>query len=835
MSKLRRSLACLLVLMMILTLVPMNVSAATIVFKKENATVYENGKSKGVYTYTLKNVSKGQTVKWSVTGKGKKYISLKYAQKKITGKTTANKITVNTNGDMEAKNKKFTLQAQVYSKKNKLIATVKSSAKIKIGVENAVVVGDVSEQEILKTGEEYMFGVEITPLNCTDTVKWSAVDANGADVSSRISEDGEFLTTVPGNYTITASVCRGSTKKKSVDKTIVVEDAIVNAEQTRINGFKAGFSCDIGSRFEAQKMSITGSDKSTLIAKDTKMNSDGTLEVSTQTNFMDGVTYTVTYGNFSTEFVASVGAPAALQILTTQVTVDKLTPIQYALLDKQGIDVTSLYPGKIEYKPDLTNGIVDEDNRILMKTVGKSGTIHADFIPEDTKIEPLSADGTVVCVAVSVAEKNNFTITDSVAEPDYSAVSYQDQHSIYLGDVGYVHFRALDSEGDVIKYDSVTYTSSDSDALIINSSGKVTPIKAQKVTVFVLAKLNGTEYSYNYDVTITEAPILTSIQLEKDAIEVSNLANSDYKKYIKVVAFDQFGLPYELTSEGAAFVKPTAANAPVVEYETEQNRIIVKPASKQAGSYSYQLTITSGGRSVSAPFVVNVSNVPAAGTATYQVELDESAIDVALNKSTTTADQSNCIRIAKYVDNVFAGYQTFSVTSITKDGKYYGSNLTDGGSSTVQGINNVSKLALVTRRMKNVSATTCDCLKADVGTYTIDFSYYRSDLNSYMKEQVTVRILDSTAAVVANVERTTSTKTCGNALELAKDCIAVKIGEITECSVTGETNVGSKVVTVSKDAYHIKDVTITTTTEIASGIKANEVYKVSIDKTLTNN
>ena len=70
--------------------------------------------------------------------------------------------------------------------------------------------------------------------------------------------------------------------------------------------------------------------------------------------------------------------------------------------------------------------------------------------------------------------------------------------------------------------------------------------------------------------------------------------------------------------------------------------------------------------------------------------------------------------------------------------------------------------------------------------------------------------------------------------ELAKNCISVKNGEITECTLIGEDKPGSQVLVVSKELYYIQDVTVTTTTNIAGGMKANEVYKVQVGKTLTN-
>lgn len=835
MRAVKKYVAFMLALMMVITAVPLNIpAAAKPAFKKEYKSVYENASSKGEYVYTLKNLTKGQTVKWSVSGDGKKYVTLKFKDRKVTGKTSSNRIFINTEEDLAAKKAKFKLTAKIYSKKGKLESTVTTQAVIKILSTEVDIVGEALGLGVLPTGTECSFAAEIFPTNYTDTVKWTVTNQAGIDVSAYISQSGVFKTDVPGTYTITATTYNGSNKKQSDSQSVVVDDSITKVVQTNSNSFKASFSSDISKRFDRAKMSIVGSDGSTLIIKESKVASDGTVNVTTHANFTDGVVYTVKYANFSTTFKASVGVPAVLTILTEKVTVDKLTEIQYAILDKNGIDVTAVYPGTIEYTPKLTNGIIDENKMILMKTVGSSGTISAKFTPADTKLSAVEGSGTVVCIALTSGEKTNFTITDSPATPDYSAASYADQRNVYLGTTAYAHFRALDSEGDAIKYESITYTSSDPDALIINANGKVTPIKAQKVTIFVTAKANGLEYPYNFDVVVAEKPYLSSVSVDQSTVSVSNLNNADYQKYIHVTALDQFKSAYALTDEVVTFIKPTAAYAPTVTYDAENNRIAVNPSSSSQGTYTYQVTVTSGGKSAATSFTVVVSNVPTSGVVTYEVELDNSIVDVAVNAATTVADQYTNVRLAKYVNNIFAGYATFTVNSISKDGKYYGSDLTSGAANSVQQVNNVTKLALLTRKMTAVDTTTYNCTKAELGTYNIALTYYRSDISSNMTSSVAVTVTDTETAAAATVERTTSTETCVTALDLAKNCIAVKNGIMTDCVVTGEANPGSKVAIASKDQCHIKEIKVINSTTVANGITINEVNTIAIGKTLTN-
>ena len=64
MNKIRKSLAFVLALILLVGMVPVDTpAAAKVAFSKTRTNVYDNGVDKGEYVYTIKNVSKGQTVK----------------------------------------------------------------------------------------------------------------------------------------------------------------------------------------------------------------------------------------------------------------------------------------------------------------------------------------------------------------------------------------------------------------------------------------------------------------------------------------------------------------------------------------------------------------------------------------------------------------------------------------------------------------------------------------------------------------------------------------------------------------------------------------------------
>ena len=77
-QNLKKMIAFVCAVAMMITLVPVNAEAATkkVAFSKSYTALYENDTNKGVYTYTVKNLIKGQKVKWSISGTGKSYAKL---------------------------------------------------------------------------------------------------------------------------------------------------------------------------------------------------------------------------------------------------------------------------------------------------------------------------------------------------------------------------------------------------------------------------------------------------------------------------------------------------------------------------------------------------------------------------------------------------------------------------------------------------------------------------------------------------------------------------------------------------------------------------------------
>ena len=88
----KKLIAVLCALAMIISVFPVQADAAAKPkFVKNYTVLYENSTGKGVYKYTVTNLTKGQRVKWSLSGTGKSYAKLKKTTTSVSGKTSANR------------------------------------------------------------------------------------------------------------------------------------------------------------------------------------------------------------------------------------------------------------------------------------------------------------------------------------------------------------------------------------------------------------------------------------------------------------------------------------------------------------------------------------------------------------------------------------------------------------------------------------------------------------------------------------------------------------------------------------------------------------------------
>ena len=828
-KKLLAALCAVAVMLMALPAIPAKAAATVPKFQKTYARLYENSTTKGKYTYTLVNLTKGQTVKWSVSGAGKTYVTVAKASIKATKRTMSNTVTVKTGGKAAAKFKKVTLTARVYSSAGKLQYTVKTAARLMIRPTKVTLVTAEELDDTLHVGESYDLSYTVTPVNATTRNVWTVTESDGTDYSSYISSNGVFKPMKAGVYTIKMTAFIGIKAIKSASKTVKVADYMMSVQQISANQVTLTYSGDMRNALGVRDFTIKNTVGGSIVVKNIEFSEDGkTVTLTMQSNFKDGVTYTIDDKENALNFDASVGVPVLMKILTQKVTVGKETVIEYALYDQKGIDVSEVYRGSIEYTAEVMNGYLKDTNKLFMTEVGKTATVTLKYVSKTDNSVKLEATSVIMCVAAQTSGETNFTLTNSIAAPDFAAGSYKDNRKVSIGSTYYAHFRALDTDKSEIKYTMIKYESSDPDTMIITADGKVTPIRNGDVKVLITAVYAGEEYSYSYDVTVADAPYLKTIQLSEDHVTMSNVYNTDYRKYIEVTALDQNGERFPLTSETAVFTDNSTYKQNLVSYDVASDRIIVKASTAVPGTYSYTLTLTADGKKASASFSVGVSPVPTSGTEHCEIEIDKSKADLSLNTDISSSQFANA-RLAQYRSGVFMNYMSFTSATVMKDGYYYGTDLTAGGKTEKQTISPSSLLSL-----KILDITSGVCRKAETGTYTIALQYYSSANMGYMTLTTTLTLTDTQDQPEVRIDHVKATKTCASALDLALNCLTVDGGKITECVVTGEEQPGSKVAIKAGDQVNIRSVTVVGTYKIAGGQDVTVTYTVSVGKTLTN-
>lgn len=828
---------------MMITLVPVGAQAATkkAAFAKSYTALYENDTNKGVYTYTVKNLIKGQKVKWSISGTGKRYAKLKKASTGVSGTTSSNKLTIRTKKKTAAKNKTVIVTAKIYNKNGRLQTTLKSkTGKIKVKPTKIQILASDWDNQTFLVNQAYQMRYKITPANATSTNVWSASDASGNRVDY-ISKTGLFTPKKDGDFLITVQTKIGSKVIASDSMDVHVDQTMTEAKQTAADTLVAVYSSKIKDTLDTKKLKITNAAGANIVIKKAAFSNDGTqVSMTTSSLLKDGASYTVTDGVSSYIVIARVGTPVKAEILNSTVTVNKATPIEYALYDADGIDVKAAYKGTVAYDYNITNGYLTKNNEIFMTSIGATGIISMTYTPEDKK-SALNATATVTCVAASTSNDTNFTFTESAAKPDYSASGYKDNRSVASGSNYYVHFCALDEDQTEIPYDSVTFESSDPDTLLLNqaSDGTVTAtaVKTGTVNVTVTATYGKMDYTYQYEVTVAEPSYLKTLTLSNSVLQMSNAQAYGYKGYINIEGRDQYGHQIGLKDETVTITDNSSVKANMVTYDAAEDRLVIDASGRTPGSYGYTVTMTMNGRKAAADFVVVVQTAPYNGASSYKIEMDRPVLDlkIGLGMSSTelVTSKNVAVRLAEYRGGVFYDYVYIQSAKIMKDGNYYGTDLTKAGSSTEINVGGGQTL--------NLTAVSLDkdiCTKAQTGLYSLELKFYPSNTSSSSPASVTalLEVTDSQTNPQVAVARTTAGKTCKTALELAQNCLEVQgvNGTIVSCTVTGSNSVDGNYAIAAGYALNVKSVVVQVKTTLSDNKTVVSNYTINVGRTLKN-
>ena len=341
-------------------------AAATPDIKTRRTTAYEGNS----YSYAVKN-AKGYTVKWAVSGK-------------LATISKAGKLTVKTNG---AKAGTVVVSAAFY-KNGKKVVTRKDSVAIKVSAKSvAIYTKDAVDFTAIPAGDVIDFNRKLTPANATSKTYFTVTDKDGAaTTTATIDAAGKLTATAVGDYVVTATVRNAKDSKvlATATQAITVKHVIKEAKQIAINKVNVVFGSDVSKVITKSNISVEAKDtKANAYVKAVTFSADGktaTLEV--YNNFTDKKAYTVTYDKKAVEFVASVGDVASVVVKDKTVKFAEPTDLDIALLDANGIDVTTATEmAKVTAKTTKNVGWVDLVNngkiKVTLYNVGDVTTVTA--------------------------------------------------------------------------------------------------------------------------------------------------------------------------------------------------------------------------------------------------------------------------------------------------------------------------------------------------------------------------------------------------------------------------------------------------------------------------
>ena len=377
------------------------------------------------------------------------------------------------------------------------------------------------------------------------------------------------------------------------------------------------------------------------------------VEVTMEVPFVDQKKYEVEFGKEKGSFVASVGAPAAINIKTQQVVQNKPTEVEYSIVDAKGMDVTAtLDKARITVDVKANTGHYDvTSKKLTLWKVGDTAeatvTYHSWVYDQKTgKEDVIEGKATITCVdksSVTVTGLDKWTIADRVLSWDTDDM----KSTIAEGKKGKIWVRMKKSDGTYVdnKENAADFAFEpiNTATLYAYSNGEIFATRAGveyvKVTYF-----DGTvKYQYTLPVTVGKKAEATSLVLGSPYITISKAASAGTIVTFKVLdqyaeAMDSVGMPkYEKISgiDVATFTN-AGKNA-----SKDIQKISVN-ANGAIGTGVYKLTYDN----LSISITVQAQDVSTA-TSGYMLQADITEIDTTIYEDTKTEDIAELVKGVK--------------------------------------------------------------------------------------------------------------------------------------------------------------------------------------------
>lgn len=238
----QKLISILLIVVLIASMVPPSSINAASNTKPAFTQKYQYSYAGFSNTYTIGNVKKGYTVKWTISKALKDYVSFSNSEfvysKTVKVTDTTSKIKVYTFKSAKAKiNAKYTVTAIIYDNKGKKVSTCSDEVKINIDATNISIINH-PENNRMSVNTSYNFDSKLIPSNSVNKTFWIVKDDKNKIIvntksqtksdKAEMNANGVFKPKAAGTYKIFAVVYRSDKDTVLRAKSKAVEIQVID-------------------------------------------------------------------------------------------------------------------------------------------------------------------------------------------------------------------------------------------------------------------------------------------------------------------------------------------------------------------------------------------------------------------------------------------------------------------------------------------------------------------------------------------------------------------------------------------------------------------------------
>jgi len=473
-----------------------------------------------------------------------------------------------------------------------------------------------------------------------------------------------------------------------------VEEALKMTEVKQIasNQIKVTFNKNASANAE-DAYKIEAADGTKVIGvKAVSYSDDGkSALITTYTNVDNGVVYNVSCGELKGSFTASVGEVTKIFISTANAQLNVKTPIEFTLLDANGIDVTPSVNVDSTCVITLDGSYVTAEKEkastasVTMGQIGETVDVTITYNSGKSGAESVVETQKITCVPVNQTIGNTiFATTADINDKSKCAKFYLglSDKVVAVADSKSeenVYFCAKDGS-NVISYDKYEVESSNDDVVTVTvtkDSGKYLKLTVNgnsvgSANLNIAAYKNGVATAYSIPVQVSKGTTAAKMKVTVSNATMSNVKDTDYKETITAELLDANGKTVNghFTFDISRVVSTDADKKPITLTTTAGSgakgtaEIVAEGATP--GTYAVKVTGCENLDGTVHPYEQNVSiqvkalpkeayiATSSGINVTYKVDLSESAIDE--NPSLNTLKQSTTAKLYAVYNGLFAGY-----------------------------------------------------------------------------------------------------------------------------------------------------------------------------------